>query len=193
VKNRDDLQKHDNILLFAFLFSSVESTTYLMNSSLDYIWEKYESIIGFDPIVLDDESEDWFQSVALRPLPKSSDFDSDLNSLRLKIIWFKKWFPDGRKIEPKKERVINYICRLLPTEFELPHPDLILGINKESQPMKSPSEIFSLFEECIGKIDNVNSSKYRHIHPNLMKVISSYKEEHIRELNLELLTLEKLK
>jgi hypothetical protein len=155
-----------------------------MNSSLDYIWEKYEAIIGFDPIVHDDESEDWFQSVVLKPSSKSDNFSSNLNSLKLKIIWFEKWMPEiiligrlhtSRLIEPKKERVINYICRLIDDQ------------------MKSPSEIFSLFEECIGKIDNVNSSEYRHIHPNLMKALSSYREHYRRELNLELLTLEKLK
>ena len=72
-------------------------------------------------------------------------------------------------IDPKKERVLNYLCMINTMKV-------------------TPENLFYVFEEYIGKIDDVTPIEYKHIHPLLRKFIDNYKERNRREFNLEILS-----
>lgn len=116
-------------------------------------------MIGFDPIVRNDEFSDWWQGVVLR----------DFEAMPLKLAWMAKWNRSNETIDPKKERVLNYLCMINTMKV-------------------TPENLFYVFEEYIGKIDDVTPIEYKHIHPLLRKFIDNYKERNRREFNLEILS-----
>jgi len=153
------MSKTNNIIAFSLLFHKVVKDSYLVNSHISYIWEKYQSMIGFDPIVRNDEFSDWWQGVVLR----------DFEAMSLKLAWMAKWNRSNETIDPKKERVLNYLCMINTMKV-------------------TPENLFYVFEEYIGKIDDVTPIEYKHIHPLLRKFIDNYKERNRREFNLEILS-----
>lgn len=151
------MYKIDNLLTFTLLFNKHIKDSYVLNCDIDYIWEKYVSMIGFEPIELDNESEDWWQKVVL----------NDFKAMSLKSLWFNRW-GKVKFLNKKEERVLNYLCitNCLPV---------------------TPENIFNNFSKYIGDIDNINSNLYKHIHPLVNKFINEYKKEFQRELNIETL------
>lgn len=115
-------------------------------------------MIGFDPKVMNDELKDCWQSVVLR----------DLDALSLKCQWYSKW-KINEGLDPNKERVLNYLC--------------ITNVNK-----LNPNNLIKLFEDYIGDINMVRNDKYNHLHPLFKKFVEDYKDKHMREINIEILT-----
>jgi hypothetical protein len=143
----------NNLITFSLLFQLDGSK--LLTCSLDYIWEKYEKMIGFDPTIQDNEFSDWWQNVVI----------TDHKAMAIKSKWFATW-SKGEKIDPKKERVLNYLCATYTKSIEL-------------------HNILNTFKKYIGPIENVNKEDYVHIHPLVKKFVNEYKERFKRELNLE--------
>jgi hypothetical protein len=146
----------DNLINFSLLFIATRDTK-LLASDITYIWEKYQKMIGFDPIALDDEDTDWWQNVVVK----------DYKVLSVKSEWYSRWYRTG-KLDPKKERVLNYLCFI-----EANRPTV--------------ENILSLFRKYIGPTDLVIKEEYTHLHPNLIDSLNEYKNRFRRELNLEFL------
>lgn len=146
----------DNLINFSLLFRITRDTK-LIACDINYIWEKYEKMIGFDPIINEDEFSDWWQNVAL----------TDYNAMAVKSDWYSRWSRNG-KLEPKKERVLNYLCM-----FSTVVPNI--------------DNMLSLFRKYIGPTDLIKKEVYTHIHPLVIKFMDEYKEKFRRELNLEFL------
>lgn len=147
-----------NLLSFSIMFNKSCSDTYVLRCNIDYIWDKYTKMIGFDPIIKESEFSDWWQSVVV----------TDFEVMYLKSEWMSIWGCDEKKLELKKERVLNYLC-------------LINTIPN------TPDRILKAFENYIGDVDNICEEVYTHIHPHLKNFIDNYKKEFKRELNLEIL------
>jgi len=149
----------DNLLTFSIMFHKACNDTYVLRSNIDYIWEKYTKMIGFDPVIRDNEFSDWWQSVVV----------TDFKAMSLKLEWMDTWNKSGKKLDPKKERVLNYLCliNIIPN---------------------TPNRILKLFKEYIGDVDNIREEVYPHIHPLLEEFIGEYRQKFKRELNLEILT-----
>jgi hypothetical protein len=141
------------------MFHKACNDTYVLRSNIDYIWEKYTKMIGFDPVIRDNEFSDWWQSVVV----------TDFKAMSLKLEWMDTWNKSGKKLDPKKERVLNYLCliNIIPN---------------------TPNRILKLFKEYIGDVDNIREEVYPHIHPHLEEFIGEYRQKFRRELNLEILT-----
>lgn len=157
--------KIDNLITFTLMFHhwvGINNDSYLLNCDIEYIWSKYQSMIGFEPgdssIFNHNEREDYWQNVTI----------DDYKSIAIKAKWMDKW--NSRKIllDKNKERVLNYLCVM----------DTIIP---------TPSNIFSTFESYIGSIEKVKDEKYQHIHELLKRAILEYREKFRRELNLEIL------
>ena len=168
----DNTQLH-NLLTFSIMFHKVCTDTYVVKTDIDYIWDKYNKMIGFDPIIRSDEFSDWWQSVVV--------FVDDYRVMSLKAEWMDIWNRDGEKLDPKKERVLNYLLRVNTMSSDGP------GYMSLRAATAGPDKIFKLFKEYIGDVDNICKVKYTHIHPNLEEFIDRYIKEFARELNLEIL------
>ena len=77
-----------NLVNFTLLFRKEVSDSNFMSSSLDYILEKYDKMIGFEP------TED------LKKLNSKAE--------EIKIEWENKW--RITKLSKKEESIINYLC-----------------------------------------------------------------------------------
>lgn len=86
----------DNLITFVLLFQVDD--THLLRSDMNYIWEKYQSMIGLEPKVGENEIEDVWQSIHL----------NNLDALAVKARWVSKW--GTKKLDKNKERVLNYLC-----------------------------------------------------------------------------------
>lgn len=152
--------KIDNLITFTLMFHHVlgiNNDSYLLNCDIEYIWSKYQSMIGFEPKG-ENEKEDYWQSVCIK----------NFNAISIKAKWMAKWNSRGVKIDKNKEKVLNYLCVM----------DSVIP---------TPSNVFSIFQSYIGDIENIKDYKYNHIHQLLKDVIDDYRNKFIRELNLEIL------
>jgi len=77
-----------NLINFTFIFNGVVDDSYFIKCDMGYIWDKYQSMIGFDPkdpIVIDG------------------------SSMRLKNEWCQTWNKRFIGLDAK-DSVLNYLC-----------------------------------------------------------------------------------
>jgi hypothetical protein len=82
----------DNLLKFTLLFNK-KADSYFINCDIDYIWEKYQKIIGFDPEP--DYGVIWWEK------------RQDVELLK---EWLLKWGKHDKTIDKNKYDVLKYIC-----------------------------------------------------------------------------------
>ncbi len=151
----------DNLVKFTILFRKELKDTYLMESDIDYIYDKYLSIIGA-PISHGNEEEDWWQSVVIK----------NFEALVIKTSWMLRWNKNvkkGSKLNREKEKVLNYLCVINTIEG--------LRINK----------MLEMFRLYIGDPELISDEPYNHIHPINLKLIEGYIKSNLRDINLIML------
>lgn len=149
-----------NLVNFSLLFHHNNQESCLMNSDLEYIWEKYIKMIGVEPVVKPTFGRDFWQTV---PLPNT-------NALSVKLMWYNKWIKSG-KMDPKKEQVINYLS--LTNSLDL----VDIGI----------TGMLHEFERCVGSKEMISDDLYGHLHPIFKNHVEHFFELTRRDYNLCLL------
>jgi len=94
-----------NLLNFTILFHKVSGDSSLMNCDMTYIWEKYQKMVGVDPIEI----------THLNTFPIK-------DAIELKMGWLGRW---KSPISIKQESVLNYLCVINTIN---PTPDVIFDM-----------------------------------------------------------------
>ena len=150
-----------NLINFSFLFNASVDSSSFMNSSFDYIVEKYDKMIGVD-------IKDGRPYGNIEPIVYQI---SELAHMGYeKRDWEKKWNIDIRKLSFKEKSIIDYLASVSVFYEE----DLY------------PSKLRLIFERYIGCVDEINDIEYSHIHPKLKHFIENMMKEHKRDFNLNL-------
>ena len=153
-----DKNQIDNLIRFCYTFHKSHNNFIMCDPS--YIKEKWDRYIGFRP--------------------KPIDYDKNLEFMLdpSVIQWREKWnVNDHIYIEMKD--IINFIIRVNEKHFTI--RGMFIINDGEFMPLSPlvwlPSDLLLLFEELVGSPERINKYLYNHLHPNLVKVLDTWKKE----------------
>jgi hypothetical protein len=138
----------ENLIQFSWLFHNSHNNFITCDPS--YIKEKWDKYIGVDPSGIN----------KFHTNPKM-------------LEWKEKWHVSDNTFNELKD-ILNFIVHINNKHFFIGGKWSAFNVIDK---VWLTSDMILLFEELIGPVNTINKDFYNHMHPNLTKVLNTWKEQ----------------